>query len=68
MPGTTTCALSSVVGNEATCPESTCAFWQRGGDDLESGCAIERLGLHRAGADVAGFLLEVRRRLENCPV
>ena len=65
MSGTIKCALSNVVGDEAVCSDAACPYWQRGGDDLEGGCAIERLGLHRAGADVAGFLLEIRTRLEG---
>jgi len=67
MPVMTICALTRVVGDEAACPEAACAFWQPGGDDLEGGCAIERLDLDRAGPDVAGFLLEVRGRLESNP-
>ncbi len=65
MADQTMCALTRVVGEEAACPETACAYWQAGGDDLDGGCAIERLDLHHASVDVAGFLLEVRSRLES---
>jgi len=60
------CALAAVADDPSReCPETICAFWQEGGDDLESGCAVERLGLQHHGADVAEFLLSVRRRIEG---
>jgi hypothetical protein len=60
-----TCALTEIVHDAEPCAGKTCAYWQGGGDDLDSGCAIERLQLHHASVDVAGFLLEIRRRLEE---
>jgi hypothetical protein len=57
---TKVCALSLVAGAPERCPLDACAFWQPDGDDLESGCAVERLELHLLGEDVASFLLAVR--------
>ena len=54
------CALSLLVQAPEPCSQDECAFWQPGGDDLEAGCAIERLELHLHGQDVAGFLLSLR--------
>ena len=54
------CALTVLVEAPEPCPQDKCAFWQTGGDDLEAGCAIERLQLHLHGPDVAGFLLSFR--------
>jgi len=59
------CSLSTVVEEPERCPEEACAFWQMGGDDLEGGCAIERLGLNRVNVDVSTFLLDARHRLER---
>ncbi len=61
------CALTRVVRAAEPCPTEECAFWQAGGTDLEPGCAVERLDLHRLGVDVASFLLDVRRQLEATP-
>jgi hypothetical protein len=65
MTGTRSCALAKAVGDGAPCSEAACAYWQAGGDDLDGGCAIERLDLHHLNVDVAGFLLDVRCRLES---
>jgi hypothetical protein len=59
------CTLSALAATAEPCPGDTCAFWQNGGDDLEAGCAVERLGLDRSGIDVVDFLLGVRRQLES---
>jgi hypothetical protein len=61
------CSLSVVALEAEPCPTVGCAFWQEGGDDLEPGCAVERLELDLHEADVAGFLLGIRRRLEATP-
>ena len=58
------CSLSQTVGEPERCPGVRCAFWQVGGDDLEGGCAVERLGL-ATNVDVSTFLLDARRRLEE---
>ena len=59
------CSLSVVAEMPETCPGVSCAFWQEGGDDLEGGCAVERLELDGRGRDIAEFLLAIRRRLES---
>ena len=61
------CTLSVAAEQPVPCPERECVFWQTGGDDLESGCAIERLQLHQHGPDVAEFLLSLRQRLQTSP-
>ncbi len=59
------CALEQAAGLEGWCPESVaCAFWQEGAEDLDGGCAVERLGLHQLGPDVAEFML-ARRAMEE---
>ena len=69
MEAHTICALERAAGIDGGCPESrTCAFWQEGGDDLDAGCAVERLGLHQLGPDIAEFLLLARRVREESPV
>jgi hypothetical protein len=59
------CSLSVTVGNDEECPRGWCAFWEKGGAVLEGGCAIERLGIERSDADLAVYLLELRRELES---
>ena len=59
------CSLSAVVGNDAECPHAWCAFWEKGGAVVEPGCAIERLGIRIDDPQLAGYLLELRRALED---
>jgi hypothetical protein len=59
------CSLSVAVGNDAECPGAWCAFWEKGGAVVEAGCAIERLGIDVRDPALAGYLLEVRRDLEE---
>ena len=62
------CSLERSAGLDGVCPESiACAFWQAGAEDLDAGCAIERLGLHHLGPDVAEFLLGRRALDERRP-
>jgi len=60
----TQCTLSILAETPEPCPQGECAFWQHGGEDIEPGCAVERLQLHTCGIDVADFLLGIRHRLE----
>jgi hypothetical protein len=59
------CSLSVTVGNDEECPRGWCAFWEKGGAVVEPGCAIERLGIDLRSPNLAGYLLEIRRELEN---
>ena len=59
------CSLSVAVGNDAECPHAWCAFWEKGGAVLEAGCAIDRLGIDFRDAELAAYLLEIRRELEQ---
>ena len=55
------CALSQTIGNDEECPRAWCAFWEHGSAVIESGCAIERLGLDLGNRDLAHYLLDLRR-------
>ena len=59
------CALRLATGVMETCRQQRCSFWEPGGAVVEGGCAIERLGLHIFGPDVARYLLETRERLDQ---
>jgi hypothetical protein len=59
------CALRLATGFVEFCPQQRCAFWEEGGAVVEGGCVIERLGLDVRRPDVAGYLVEVRERLEQ---
>jgi hypothetical protein len=58
------CALSQAIGNEE-CPRAWCSFWEHGGAVIEPGCTIERLGLDLRNVDLAHYLLDLRRALDN---
>ena len=47
------------------CSQQRCAFWEEGGAVVEGGCVIERLGPDVRNPDVAGYLVEVRERLDQ---
>ena len=59
------CSLSVAAGNDAVCPRGWCAFWEAGGAVVEPGCAIERLGVDLHDAQLARYLLDLRRELES---
>jgi hypothetical protein len=59
------CELSAVIGNVEECPRGWCAFWERGGAVVESGCAIERMGIDLTNIDLAYYLLDLRRALDG---
>jgi hypothetical protein len=62
----TRCALRLAAdGRSEICPEERCAFWEPGGAVLGGNCLIQRLGTDVSNADLAGYLLEVRERLET---
>lgn len=52
-------------GREERCPGGSCAFWEPGGAVLDGGCVLDRLSLDVRRVDVAVYLLDVRRRLED---
>jgi hypothetical protein len=61
-----TCTLGLVArGTAEPCPRERCAFWEAGGAVLLGGCVIERLGVDLSSAYLAGYLLEVRERLDE---
>jgi hypothetical protein len=59
------CSLSAVIGNVEECPRGWCAFWEHGGAVVESGCAIERMGIDLTNVDLAYYLLDLRRALDG---
>ena len=60
------CSLRTALGEREVCPGEDCAFWEHGGAVVESGCAIERLGVPVADRrDVARHLLDLRVQLER---
>jgi hypothetical protein len=68
------CDLHLAVGEVEECPHGWCAFWEREGAVrrlvpsrgavVESGCAIERMGVDLTNPDLAYYLLDLRRALE----
>jgi hypothetical protein len=59
------CDLHNAIGNVEECPRGWCAFWERGGAVVEPGCAIKRMGLDLSNVDLAYYLLDLRRALEE---
>jgi len=61
-----TCTLRlAAQGVDEPCPRERCAFWEAGGAVVEGGCVIERLRIDLNRADLAGYLLELRERLDE---
>ena len=59
------CTLRLATGVVEFCPQQRCAFWEEGGAVVEGGCVIERLGPDVRKPEVAGYLVEVRKRLDQ---
>jgi hypothetical protein len=59
------CELQGAIGNVGECPRGWCAFWERGGAVVEPGCAIRRMGIDLDKVDLAYYLLDLRRALEE---
>ena len=59
------CRLHLTLGAVAECPEGACPFWEEGGAALPPGCSLERLGVDVERPDLAWYLLELRRQLEE---
>ena len=60
------CTLRLAAGSYTeVCPRERCAFWEPGGAVVEGNCLIERLGTDVANPDLASYLLETRKRLEQ---
>jgi hypothetical protein len=58
------CRLTSIVGDPEPCPEDRCPFWEPGGAVLSGRCGFEQVQFED-NADLAGFLLRIRRALEQ---
>ena len=58
------CTLEATVGRSEACPEDACPFWEPGGAALGGRCAFEELDI-TADAALAGWLLEIRERLDS---
>ena len=59
------CGLKQAIGNDEECPRAWCSFWEHGGAVLEPGCTIERLGLDLGNRNLAHYLLDLRRALDE---
>lgn len=60
------CTLTLAARGEVeVCPEGLCAFWESGGAVLQGNCLVERLGIDIRDAELAGYLLEARERIER---
>ena len=59
------CELHTVIGHVEECPRGWCAFWENGGAVVEPGCAIARMGVDLRNVDLAYYLLDLRRALEE---
>jgi hypothetical protein len=63
---TKACRLWTVArGTSSPCPRGRCAFWEPGGAVIEAGCSLERLCIDLAQPGLAGYLLDVRERLDR---
>ena len=58
------CRLTSIVGHPEPCPEDRCPFWEPGGAVLPGRCGFEQVHFED-NADLAGFVLRIRRALEQ---
>jgi hypothetical protein len=58
------CRLTSIDCRPEPCPEDRCPFWEPGGAVLRGRCGFEQVDL-AGNADLAGFLLRIRRALEQ---
>ena len=56
------CDLQRAIGNVEECTRGWCAFWER---EIEPGCAIRRMGIDLDNVDLAYYLLDLRRALEE---
>jgi hypothetical protein len=59
------CSLRAAIGNDEECPRGWCAFWEHGGAVAEPGCAIERMGVDLTNVDLAYYLNDLRRVLDD---
>lgn len=59
------CRIKLAVHELEACPEGACPFWEAGGAVAEPGCGLERLHLDVDRPDLAEYLVELRRKLEN---
>jgi hypothetical protein len=59
------CRLRAAIGNDEECPRGWCAFWEHGGGVVEAGCAIERMGVDLENVDLAYYLNDLRRALDQ---
>lgn len=59
------CRIMHTLHEVEPCPEGACPFWEAGGALLEEGCGLERLALDVDRPDVAAYLVELRRALED---
>ena len=59
------CALARAIGREELCSGKGCAFWEEGGAVVEAGCAIERLGVELSNVELARYLVDLRRALQE---
>lgn len=60
------CSLAlNAEGHVEACPQERCAFWEPGGAVLTGSCLIERLGVDVRSRELAAYLLETRRRLDQ---
>lgn len=59
------CTLRRTLGYVEECPRGWCPFWEHGGAVAQPACALERLGLELSNRDLALYLLDLRRALEQ---
>lgn len=58
------CRLQESLGHVEVCPEQGCPFWTSGAEERQGHCAFDRIDLNDR-RDLAGWLLDLRRELEN---
>jgi hypothetical protein len=58
------CRLAQSLGHAEVCPEEGCPFWTPGVEERQGHCAFDGLDLN-GRKDLAGWLLDLRRELEE---
>jgi hypothetical protein len=63
MTHSSACQIAATVGEAEPCPGPSCPFWEE--RDIAAGCGLEQLALDLDDPEVAGYLIDLRRVLEE---
>jgi len=59
------CRIKLTLGDVEPCPKGACPFWEGGGALIDEDCGLERRGIDLDRPDLASYLVELRKRLED---